>query len=70
MASARLNERLALLVILPAREPVGPLAPILRVPALMVVLPVYVLVPLRVRVPVPNLVSLPVPANTPLKDGE
>jgi len=48
--------------------PDGPTAPAedaVKVPLLIVVVPVYVFVPLNVSVPVPVLIMLPVPPMTP-----
>src|SRR6185295_7959096 len=53
----------------PATEPLVPPLPNCKVPALMVVLPVYVLFPVSVSVPLPDLVSAPAPETTPDNNG-
>ena len=67
MVLERLNTRAALFVIALAVDklPVELPLPIWSVPALMVVVPVYVFVPERICVPVPILASAPVPEITP-----
>lgn len=46
--------------------PAVPASPMIRLPALTVVLPVYVLMPVSVSVPAPKLLTLPVPEIIPL----
>jgi hypothetical protein len=67
IASLRLNARAALSVTLPEpKEPLVPPLPIWRVPAVIVVAPVYVFVPLNVNLKVPAFVSPAVPPSAAL----
>ncbi len=67
-ALLRSNTSAALLVTAPVPSvPAVPPAPTCSVPALIVVVPLYVLLRLSVCVPVPVFVSPPVPLITPLK---
>jgi len=59
--SERLTAKMPLLATLPTIEPLVPPSPSCKVPAEIVVPPVYELSPLRIIVPVPALVSLIVP---------
>src|SRR6185437_5344020 len=65
--SVRLNCNAALLVTLfVPNDPLVLPAPTCNVPALMVVIPLYVLLPDKMNVPVPPFVKLPTPLITPL----
>ena len=63
--SERLTAKLALLITLPKIEPLVPPLPSCKVPAVMVVGPLYVLLPVSTQVPAPIFVSPPVPEIVP-----
>ena len=67
----RLKDSTPLLVTFPVpKVPVVAPPPICKVPVLMMVSPLYVLVPESVKVPMPALVSEPVPMTLPLAELE